>query len=103
MSTRPAHRLARLTTGVLAVTAIAAPAAGARPAAEELPGASTPATPDTQVQAEAPRATVTRTIDDGFDLPSAAIGAGGAGIVLLIAAAGATAVSRHHTHVRLLP
>jgi hypothetical protein len=44
--------------------------------------------------------TVTRTIDDGFDLGSAAIGAGSATVVLLLAGAAATAVSRRRRPVR---
>jgi hypothetical protein len=44
--------------------------------------------------------TVTRTIDDGFDLGSAAIGAGSATVVLLLAGAGATAVSRRRRPIR---
>ena len=47
-----------------------------------------------------PRPHVTRTIDDGFDLGSAAIGAGSAAAILLIGGAGATAASRHRRRVR---
>jgi hypothetical protein len=44
-----------------------------------------------------PSRRVTRTIDDGFDWGSAAIGAGGAGIVLILGAAGLSAAG-HRRH-----
>jgi hypothetical protein len=46
-----------------------------------------------------PEPTVSRTIDDGFDLGSAAIGAGIAAAVLLLGGAGAAVVSRHRRRV----
>jgi hypothetical protein len=78
------RRLTRTMTGALVVTALAAPAATARPidANTTRPFESAP--------------TVTRTIDEGFDVGSAAIGAGGAAAVLLLTAAGAVAVSHRH-------
>jgi hypothetical protein len=87
MSTRQ-HRLTRSIAGALAIAAIAAPAAGARPQYDLGPGAgATPLGYDTRV--------VTRTIDGGFDPSSAAIGAGVAA-ALLLAAGGASASHRRH-------
>jgi hypothetical protein len=97
------HRLTRTVAGALAVTAFAAPAASAYPAeqlqgsprSQDISGPPLPIDPD----AQAPRPTVTRTIDDGFDFGSAAIGAGGAAAVLLLSAAGASAVTHRHHRV----
>jgi hypothetical protein len=81
-------RLIRSIAGALAVAAIAAPAAGARPWQTLGPGeGATPADYDTPV--------VTRTVDDGFDADSAAIGAGVAA-ALLLAIGGASASHRQH-------
>jgi hypothetical protein len=74
----------------LAVAALAAPTAGARPATDWTDNSS-PAT-------TAP--TVTRATDDGIDWGSAAIGAGTATGLLLVAAAGATGAAHRHRHVR---
>jgi len=99
------QRLTRAAAAALAATALAAPAASAFPA-EQVQG-----TPHSQgdsksrnplpvdPNAQAPRPTVTRTIDDGFDTGSAAIGAGGAAAVLALTAAGASAVLRRHHRV----
>jgi hypothetical protein len=83
------RRFTRTLTGALVVTALAAPAATARPLY------------DKPVRHSEPAPTVTRTIDEGFDVGSAAIGAGGAAAVLLLTAAGAAAVShrRHPVHL----
>jgi hypothetical protein len=87
MSTRP-HRLTLSLAGALAIAAIAAPAAGAQPWHTLGPGeGATPADYDTPV--------VIRTIDDGFDAGSAALGAGVAS-ALLLAAGGASASHRRH-------
>jgi len=89
----PTHGPPHLTgalAGALAVAALAAPTAGARPATEWTDNSS-PAPP-------AP--TVTRTIDQGLDWGSAAIGAGTATGLLLIAAAGATGAAHRNRHVR---
>jgi hypothetical protein len=88
------HLLTRTVAGALAVTALAAPAAGALPN-EQL---AAPAAQD-RASSSSPRPTVTRTIDDGFDLGSAAIGAGGAAAVLLLSAAGASAATHRHHRV----
>jgi hypothetical protein len=84
------HRLTRSLAGALTIAAIAAPAAGAQPQHNLGPGeGATPADYDNPV--------VTRTIDGGFDVGSAAIGAGGAAAILLLAAGGASAAS-HRRH-----
>jgi hypothetical protein len=92
-------RLTHAVAGALAVTAIAAPAAGAIPAEELLNDSSRGSDPAGALESEAPAPTVTRTIDEGFDWGSAAIGAGGAAAALLLSAAGASAVSRRHKRV----
>jgi hypothetical protein len=84
-----ARRFTRTLTGAVAVTALAAPAAIAGPIYDH-PG-----------HPSAPAPTVTRSIDEGFDVGSAAIGAGGATVVLLLTAAGAAAVSQHRRPVHL--
>ena len=79
------HRITRLVLIGLAVLAIAAPVASARPAPAD--------TPTGPVQPEAP---VVLSVDDGFDWASAAIGAGIAGgIILLISWGGVTYRHRH--------
>lgn len=88
-------RLSHAVAGALAVAALAAPTADARPY-EEFFGSTSARS---EQQAEAPAPTVTRTVEEGFDWGSAAIGAGGAAAVLLLAGAGASAVS--HRHQRL--
>jgi len=84
-----ARRFTRTLTSAVIVTALAAPAATARPLYDQ-PGHRSESAP-----------TVTRTIDEGFDVGSAAIGAGGAAVVVLLTAAGAAAVSRRRHPVRL--
>jgi hypothetical protein len=79
------HRLARLVAVSLTAAALAAPAASARPAPLDQPVVIDPE----------PGQIVT--IDDGFDWDSAAIGAGGAGaLLLLVSLGGFTYRSRHH-------
>jgi hypothetical protein len=92
-------RLAHAVAGALAATAIAAPAAGAIPVEEYLDGPSRGSEAAGTLDSEAPAPTVTRTIDEGFDWGSAAIGAGGASAALLLGAAGALAASRRHNRV----
>jgi hypothetical protein len=100
MSTR--HRLTQTVAGALAVAALAAPTAGAFPA-EQTQGNPNPNAPassaDVNDVTAGPAPTVTRTIDDGFDVGSAAIGAGGAAALLLLTAAGASAVTHRHNRV----
>ena len=92
------RRVVRTLAGALTVSALLAPAAFARPAPEDAFGSnragSIPTLPDSS---RAPAPTVTRTLDDGFDVGSAAIGAGGAGAVLVLAGAAAVARSRRPT------
>jgi hypothetical protein len=91
------HRLASLIAAGITAAALAAPAAVARP----IDGPNEPIRPGpgpTVVEPEpspAP-APVVRMIDDGFDWGSAAIGAGGAGaLIVLIALGGFTYASRN--------
>ena len=95
MSAHLMNRLSRAAAGSLAAIAIAAPAAGARPALEP-PGNSGPEAWGVPGEAPAPTVVVA---DDGLELASAAIGAGGAAVVLLLTAAGATTLSRRHHRV----
>jgi hypothetical protein len=89
MPSRRTRRLSRTVAGALAVAALAAPAASARPILEPSgdPGSAAP-------EASAP--TITPIADQGFEWGSAAVGAGSAAAVLLLAAAGATTLSRRH-------
>ena len=95
MSTRR-HHLTATVAAAFAATALAAPAADARPWEEAFGTANQRSA--LAIESD-PAPTVTRTIDDGFDLGSAAIGAGGAAAVLLLTAAGASAVSHRHQRV----
>jgi hypothetical protein len=89
MTTHHSHPIARLVTAGLAAGALAAPAAIAQPIAD--PQTSEPA------PAAAP---VVRTNDEGFDWGSAAVGAGGAGAVIVLVSLGGVAyVSRHRSPV----
>jgi hypothetical protein len=73
-----------------AVLALAAPVASARPAARD-------ATPANPVVIEPESVPVVQSINQGFDWDSAAIGAGGAGgLLLLVSLGGFTYRSRHH-------
>lgn len=94
------HRLTQSVAGALAIVALAAPSASAFPA-EQVQGNPNPNAPATPIHVNdtsgGPAPTISRTIDDGFDVGSAAIGAGGAAAVLLLGAAGAsTLVHRRH-------
>ena len=90
MTTPRRHRLASLIAAGITAAALAAPAALARP----IDGPNEPVRPDpgpTVVEPEpspAP-APVVRMIDDGFDWGSAAIGAGGAGALVVLVSLGA--------------
>jgi len=84
------HRITRLVLICLAILALAAPAANARPAT----------TIDYQDTGEPfviePAAPVVQSVNEGFDWASAAIGAGIAGgIILLISWGGVTYRHRH--------
>jgi hypothetical protein len=89
MTTHHSHPIARLVTAGLVAGALAAPAAAAQPIDD--PQTSEPAPSNTPV---------VRTIDEGFDWGSAAIGAGGAGAVIVLVSLGGVAyVSRHRAPV----
>jgi len=92
------RRFRHAVLGALAIGAISAPAANAMTSEQFRASSGSDVTP-TKVSSQ-PAPTVTRTIDDGFDLGSAAIGAGSAAAVLLLGGAGATAVSRRRHRVR---
>jgi hypothetical protein len=98
MPARRTRRLRRTVAGTLAVVAIAAPAAGARPALEPAGGTSSGSPAAIEREAEAAAPTVIR-IDQGFEWGSAAIGAGGAAVVLLLTVAGAATVSRRQHRI----
>ena len=82
------HRLARLVAVSLTAAALAAPAASARPAPIDQPFVIEPEP-----------APVVQTVDNGFDWDSAAIGAGGAGALLLLASLGGFTYRTRHSHV----
>ena len=80
------HRLARLVAVSMTAAALAAPCASARPAPLDQP---------VPIQPES--VPVVQSVDDGFDWDSAAIGAGGAGaLLLLVSLGGFTFRSLHH-------
>jgi hypothetical protein len=95
---RSRRRLSSALAGALAIGAIAAPAANAV-TGEEFQASPGPNS-RSAIDSSTPAPTVSRTIDEGFDLGSAAIGAGSAAAVLLLGGAGATAVTRHRRRVR---
>jgi hypothetical protein len=84
---RRSRRLRRTVAGALAVSALAAPAAGALPC-EVVCGSATPS------PTKPPAPTVTRTIDDGFDWGSAGLGAGAGAAIVLLSLGGVRAGSR---------
>ena len=83
------HRITRLVLIGLAVLALAAPAASARPAPADRQDTGEPFVLE-------PEAPVVQSVNEGFDWASAAIGAGFAGgIILLISWGGVTYRHRH--------
>jgi hypothetical protein len=82
------HRITRLVLIGLAVLALAAPVASARPA---------PA--DTPVGPPQPEPPVVQSVDDGFDWASAAIGAGIAGGLVLLVVWGGVTYRHRHEHI----
>ena len=83
MTTRlHSHRLARLVAVGLTAAALAAPAASATPAPRRDPARRE------QIAVEPEPAPVVQSVDSGFDWDSAAIGAGGAGALLLLVSLG---------------
>ena len=101
MSPRRPRLTRNAVAAALAATVLAAPVADARPVTGESSSPSQGSAPAVEYT-EAPRPTVARTIDDGFDLGSAAIGAGGAAALLLLTAASASAVSHRHHRVGVI-
>ncbi len=88
------HRLTRALAAGVTAAALAAPAAVARP----IDGPDEPLRPDPgpTVVVEPEQAPVVQRIDQGFDWGSAAIGAGGAGALVVIVALGGTAYTTRH-------
>ncbi len=100
MTSHRSHRLARLMVVGLTATALAAPAAVARP----LDGPDEPVRPDpfdSQVVVLDPP--VVQTIDDGFDWGSAAIGAGGTGALIVLVSLGGFAYASRSRASRRRP
>jgi hypothetical protein len=89
MTTHHSHPFARLLVAGLAAGALAAPAAVAQP----IDNGPSPGPGDGKPP-------VVQTIDEGFDWGSAAIGAGGAGAVIVLVSLGGVAyVARHRAPV----
>jgi hypothetical protein len=92
------HRLARLLAAGVTAAALAAPPAVARP----IDDPQLPVRPDPGVTAVEPEPAppdapiVVRHIDAGFDWGSAAIGAGGAGALIVIVSLGGVAYTTRH-------
>ncbi len=97
---RSRRRLSSAIVGALAIVALTAPAANAITDEQWRGGLYRSDSTSAVESSNRPAPTVTRTIDDGFDLGSAAIGAGGAATILLLGGAGATMVARRR-RVRL--
>ena len=87
------HRIARVVAVGLAAGALAAPSASAVPAAPDAVQTGTGS--EIAIEPEAP---VVQTVNSGFDWDSAAIGAGGAGALLLLVAAGGFTYRSRHDH-----
>ena len=98
MSARNTRRISRTAAGALAIVAFAAPVADARPALEPPGDTSSGSAGVIAYEADPPAPSIT-VADDGFEWASAAIGAGGAAVVLLLTATGAMTVSRRHHRV----
>ena len=81
------HRITRLVLIGLAVLAIAAPVASARPAPADTPTGPPESAP------------VVLSVDDGFDWASAAIGAGIAGGIVLLLVWGGVTYRHRHEHI----
>ena len=83
-------RITRLVLIGLAVLALAAPVAGARPAPVDTPDSGAPFVLDEPV---------VQSVDDGFDWASAAIGTGIAGGVILLIVWGGVTYRHRHEHI----
>src|SRR4051794_41809402 len=82
------HRITRLVLIGLAVLALAAPMASARPAPADTPTGPIPAEPP-----------VVQSVNEGFDWASAAIGAGFAGGIILLIGWGGGTYPHPHQHI----
>ena len=106
MSDSQTHRIIRLAAIVLAVFALAAPAAVAGPALDQGNfSGNNAAAVDQAVAAEsdgiAAQAPVVEQIDTGIDWGSVALGAGIGGMVVLLFYTGTMSYRRRHPHVPL--
>ncbi len=88
------HRITRLVAVGLAAGAIAAPTAYAVPAGPDAPQTGSPV-----IIEPAP---VVQSVEQGFDWASAAIGAGGAGALILLASFGGITYRHRHEHVGIV-
>jgi hypothetical protein len=99
-SHRRSSQLQRSLAAGLVAAALAAPAAQAAPILEPGSGdAPLSMGPDTRGLEPDPVPADATTIDEGLDWGSAAIGAGGAGMLILLALAGSAQVNRRRTPV----
>jgi hypothetical protein len=87
------HRITRLASAALVAGALAAPTASARPVSDP------PIQNGEPVVIEPAPAPVVQTVDTGFDWDSAAIGAGGAGALVLLIGVGGITYRRRHDHI----
>ena len=98
LSTTIKRTLATTLSGATIAATIAAPAASAMPI-DPLRAPGEPG--DTQIVAPTPRSSAPAAVetapDAGFDLPSAAIGAAGTGLLIVVLAAGGLAWRRPNT------
>jgi hypothetical protein len=85
------HRITRVLLICLAVLALAAPAASAVPAGSDRVDTGEPFV----IEPEAPA----QSVDNGFDWASAAIGAGFAGGIILLAGWGGFTYRHRHEHI----
>ena len=90
------HRIARLVLVGLAVLALAAPVASARPAPVDTPTSDTPFVLD-------PEPPIVQSVDEGFDWASAAIGAGAAGGLILLLVWGGVTYRHRHQQIGVAP
>jgi hypothetical protein len=88
------RRLSSAIAGALAIGAVTAPAANAITDEQWRGGLYRSDSTSAVESSNSPAPTVTRTVDEGFDLGSAAIGAGSAATIVLLGGAGATMVAR---------
>lgn len=91
------HRITRLVAVGIATAAIAAPAASARPTTPDSASSGDP------VLVGPVTPPVIQNVDEGFDWASAAIGAGGAGALILLVSAGGISYRHRHEHIGIAP